>query len=75
MEKIIWENYDNKYEMGTQIPPKIYGVFAKLHEAGIIEDIVLNAELFNKIHPEILFQKLNWDIAKIGEEVKKILEE
>lgn len=77
MEKIKWKNNSSYeyYEAGTPIPFKVVDMFNKLYEAGYIGRIVLNAELFNKIHPEILFPKLDWDTDKIGLEVKRILEE
>ena len=77
MKKIKCKNnsFYEVYEAGTLIPFEVVDMFNKLYKAGYIGRIVLNAELFNKIHPEILFSKLDWDTDKIGLEVKRILEE
>lgn len=75
MEKIIWNNIES-CEEGTPIPANIWNKIIDICKAGYISnDTQINAIFFNKIHPEILFPKWDWDTDKIGLEVKRILEE
>ena len=72
MEKIKWKNGQ---EGGTPIPIPIFCVFEQMYNKGYIGNIQLNAKNLNKIHPEVLFPKLNWNPEKIAQAIKRILEE
>lgn len=64
--RIRWKN---EQIGGTPIPKELWGFLCKLAELGYIKkDQPINAEFFNKYHPEELLEeyKNGKDIDKIG---------